>query len=32
MGSLIARAYLKRYPEPDGLILSGSPSCQAAVV
>ena len=32
MGTLIARAYLKRYPDVDGLILSGSPSYQAAVV
>lgn len=32
MGSLIARAYLKRNPDPDGLILSGSPSFQAAIV
>ena len=32
MGSLIARAYIKRHPEPDGLILSGTPSYQAAVV
>ena len=32
MGSLIARAYLKRCPDLDGLILSGTPSYQAAVV
>jgi alpha-beta hydrolase superfamily lysophospholipase len=32
MGSLIARAYLKRNPDLDGLILSGTPSYQAAVV
>lgn len=32
MGSLIARTYLKRHADLDGLILSGSPSYQAAVV
>jgi alpha-beta hydrolase superfamily lysophospholipase len=32
MGSLIARAYLKEYTDLNGLILSGTPSYQAAVV
>ena len=32
MGSLIARATVKRYPNVDALILSGTPSYQAAVV
>ena len=31
MGSLVARAYLKRYPDLSALILSGSPSFQAAI-
>jgi alpha-beta hydrolase superfamily lysophospholipase len=31
MGSLIARAYLKKYPDLDALILSGTPSYQPAV-
>lgn len=32
MGSLIARAYMRRTPDVDGLILSGTPSYQVAVV
>jgi alpha-beta hydrolase superfamily lysophospholipase len=32
MGTLVARAYIKRHADPDGLILSGTPSYEAAVV